>query len=195
LFYQFVDYDSAIAIIYEGGYGTEYLPSETRDDCLCAADVHFLFTWPTDADGWVHGQLVWIWDVRQFITGTPDATGQWKYQVVWNWDQLSARFGFDLPVVFDQVRFKFYNNPDVGEPIRHLIQISVYGVSPTGYTSETYDTDDFAHSEWHQIIWNLPEPLTSGHLEGAIKVTMYRYSPVNDFQRIWFDDFGFYKKP
>lgn len=33
LFFQFVDYESAIAILYEGGYETEYLPSETRDDC------------------------------------------------------------------------------------------------------------------------------------------------------------------
>lgn len=35
LFYQFVDYDSATAIIYEGGADGDYLPAETRDDCTC----------------------------------------------------------------------------------------------------------------------------------------------------------------
>lgn len=35
LFYQFVDYESAISIIYEGGAFGEYLPVETREDCGC----------------------------------------------------------------------------------------------------------------------------------------------------------------
>lgn len=35
LFYQFVDYSSATAAIYEGGYNEDYLPAETRDDCTC----------------------------------------------------------------------------------------------------------------------------------------------------------------
>jgi hypothetical protein len=35
LFYQFVDYDSATAIIYEGGANEEYLSAETRQDCGC----------------------------------------------------------------------------------------------------------------------------------------------------------------
>lgn len=37
LAFSHVDYESATAIIYEGGFGTEYLPTETRDDCVCAA--------------------------------------------------------------------------------------------------------------------------------------------------------------
>lgn len=35
LFYQFVDYDSATAIIHEGGANGEYLPEETDDSCTC----------------------------------------------------------------------------------------------------------------------------------------------------------------
>jgi hypothetical protein len=39
LFYQFIPYDSAMAIIYEGGHGSDFLPSETRDDCVCEEEV------------------------------------------------------------------------------------------------------------------------------------------------------------
>lgn len=36
LLYNFIDYDSSVAILYEGGDGdTVYLESETRDDCTC----------------------------------------------------------------------------------------------------------------------------------------------------------------
>ena len=34
-FYNFIDYDSALAILYEGGDGTTFLEAETRDDCGC----------------------------------------------------------------------------------------------------------------------------------------------------------------
>lgn len=39
LFYQFIPYESALATIYEGGIGTEYLPTETRDDCFCEEEL------------------------------------------------------------------------------------------------------------------------------------------------------------
>lgn len=34
-FYQFLDYATAEAIVFEGGHDGEYLPTETRDDCTC----------------------------------------------------------------------------------------------------------------------------------------------------------------
>lgn len=34
-FYQFLDYATAEAIVYEGGHDSEYLPADTRDDCDC----------------------------------------------------------------------------------------------------------------------------------------------------------------
>lgn len=39
LFYQFIDYASARAIIYEGGYGSSFLPTETSEDCGCETRV------------------------------------------------------------------------------------------------------------------------------------------------------------
>ena len=38
LFYQFIDYDSALSIIYEGGYAGDFLPSETSDSCVCICE-------------------------------------------------------------------------------------------------------------------------------------------------------------
>lgn len=41
-FFSLIDYDSAQAIIYEGGYNGEYLPTETKDDCSdCGYDQLF----------------------------------------------------------------------------------------------------------------------------------------------------------
>lgn len=40
LFYKYVPYESATAIIYEGGYDGEYLPADTKDDCAtCGYDL------------------------------------------------------------------------------------------------------------------------------------------------------------
>jgi hypothetical protein len=39
LFYQFIQYDDAMAIIYDGGFSDEYLPSETNSDCSCLTIV------------------------------------------------------------------------------------------------------------------------------------------------------------
>jgi hypothetical protein len=38
LFYQFIPYESAMSIIYEGGHDSEFLPTETRDDCFCMTE-------------------------------------------------------------------------------------------------------------------------------------------------------------
>lgn len=51
LFYQFVDYDSAIAIIHEGGIEGDYLPTETRDDCGdCPTIYDFSPTWDFEVE-------------------------------------------------------------------------------------------------------------------------------------------------
>lgn len=42
LFYQFIPYENAIAIIYEGGVEGDYLPAETRDDCTCLPGEYYL---------------------------------------------------------------------------------------------------------------------------------------------------------
>lgn len=59
LFYQFIDYDSATAIIYEGGLGTEYLPADKKDDCVTCDYEQYL-------DGDLYFELLYgtntVWD-------------------------------------------------------------------------------------------------------------------------------------
>lgn len=55
-FFQHIDYDTASAIIHEGGYDGEYLESETREDCTACEfpynfDISYDFT--SSAMGWV----------------------------------------------------------------------------------------------------------------------------------------------
>ncbi|GAH19703.1 unnamed protein product, partial [marine sediment metagenome] len=58
LFYSLIPYNSAMAIIYEGGHDSEFLSSETREDCVCEEEepgeyyLEALFTSDID-DPWV----------------------------------------------------------------------------------------------------------------------------------------------
>jgi hypothetical protein len=195
LFYQWVDYASAMAIVYEGGYGSEYLPTETRDDCLCVGESRFIFQWPTDVDGWVQNSLNMTWDVGQFVTCTPNTTGAWRTQEFWPWTSLATRFSFSLPISYDQVRFKFNNHSDEGAALRQLFQFYIRGEGDEAVLSPVYDTDDFTDDEWHEIIWNFDDIYYSGvGANQAITFRMYRYGPATEFRRLWLDDFGLYLK-
>jgi hypothetical protein len=50
LFYRWVPYDTAMAIIHEGGHDGEFLPAETRDDCVCDEEIEFIENWQWNAD-------------------------------------------------------------------------------------------------------------------------------------------------
>jgi hypothetical protein len=87
LFYQYVDYDSAMSIIHDGGITGDYLPTETRDDCYCGPELEDGQlvknpSWVNNADYW---DLVdWTWgagtgDHLGTLGGTPDATEQTDY--------------------------------------------------------------------------------------------------------------------
>lgn len=55
LFYSLVDYDSAQAIIYEGGDGETFLDDSIKTDCECDALGEYAFTFDFDAStqGWI----------------------------------------------------------------------------------------------------------------------------------------------
>ncbi|GAG85928.1 unnamed protein product, partial [marine sediment metagenome] len=87
LFYQWVPYDSAMAIIHEGGVEGDYLPSDTRDDCYCGPELEEGQlvknpSWVGDTDYW---ELVdWTWsagsgDHLGVLTGSTDETEQTDY--------------------------------------------------------------------------------------------------------------------
>lgn len=59
LFFSAVAYDNVTAIIYEGGYESEYLPPDLRDDCGACG-----FEQQSDSDVYVHGVygVDWAYD-------------------------------------------------------------------------------------------------------------------------------------
>lgn len=54
LFYQFIAYDTAMAVMLEGGYEGEYLPAELLDTCDC--ECYHLVESPEDAANTVNAQ-------------------------------------------------------------------------------------------------------------------------------------------
>jgi hypothetical protein len=53
LFYRWVPYDTAMAIIHDGGHDGEYLPAETREDCVCEeeeAEYQEVWHWESDIE-------------------------------------------------------------------------------------------------------------------------------------------------
>jgi len=194
LFYQFVDYESAVAILYEGGYGAEFLPSETRDDCTCEAFQNYIFTFPTDLDGWVSGALNITWDAGEYITLVPDSTGPWRDCHTWVWTALATRFSFSLPIFYDQLRFRFYFHPGSGSMGTWEFYFIVYGKDDETRTSPMYNTGGYADSEWHEIIWNMASICESGTTNKHIKIRVRRTQPASAGQRLWLDDVGLYSK-
>lgn len=75
LFFQHVDYDSATAIIHQGGVEGDYLPSETRDDCVCE-DLE---------EGQLISNPTWL-----------EGTSAWTFGGDWSW---TAGFGDHLGVM------------------------------------------------------------------------------------------------
>lgn len=190
LFYQFVDYSSALAIIYEGGYNDEYLPSEVDDSCGCEVFSHFVFEWPTDLDGFNGVQIITEWDAGEYIKMTAANHDEWKTDVYYTWAEIATRFSLSLPIDFDQLRFKFYNHPGTGSPHRNLFHWKI--MSSTGFAeSGTFDTDDYADEEWHSIIINWPTVYTSNG-GNCIYLWMFTYGHVDDNQRVLFDNLGLY---
>jgi hypothetical protein len=190
LFYQFVDYESAVAIIYEGGYGTEYLPTETKDDCGCEVTANYIFEWDSDVDGWIGYNILTTWNVGGWIECTNASHGQWKYDNHWYWEDIETRFGLTLPIAYNQVRFKFQNNDGGGTANRYLWKFYIMNGVESLITDE-YDSDDYSVNEWHEIIFNWPETLVASINVVSIRIRMYTYNHAGS-ERIWFDDFGVY---
>ena len=195
LFYQFVDYDSAIAILYEGGYETEYLPSETRDDCNCAAFENFVFTWDSNVDGWISGGgIIWEWNAGGWLECRNANDHVYQSRETHRWTELATKFSFDLPIFYDQVRFRFQNDSGSGSAVRFLFTFGISDSEDVRELSQEWDTNDFSADEWHDIVWNLSEIFESGVNEHAIYMKMYMYAAPSQGQRLWLDDFGVYLK-
>lgn len=194
LFYQWIDYDAAIAILYEGGYDTEYLPTEMRDDCLCVGEAHFSFTWEADVENWNSGNLIYEWNAGKFLECRNANDHVWQSRENNRWTELETRFGFTLPINYDQVRFRFMNSSGSGSAIRWLFHFGINDVDDIRELSGEWDTDDYSADVWHEIIWTLSDMFQSGEDNHAIYMKMYMYAAPAQGQRLLLDDFGLYLK-
>jgi hypothetical protein len=63
LFYKLIPYNSAMAIVYEGGHDSEFLSAETRSDCECdpvRRDYSPLFVFQSALEeAWTSGEAYW----------------------------------------------------------------------------------------------------------------------------------------
>lgn len=191
LFYQWIDYEAATAIIYEGGWNDEYLPTEKRSDCDCESFGHFEFTFDADADGFVPPPLPSYTPNHIFIS--PSSSAQWQAGRWWTWDALETRFSLSLPITVDQLKVNIWLNGSYPAQ-RFLWQFRIYGTSETVQISPEYDSDDFADNEWVEQVWNFDTPIISGDTEKAIYIRVYRF--INQSGSwIGFDDLGVYLRP
>ena len=195
LFYQFVDYDSAIAILYEGGYGSDYLPSETSDTCECAAGELFEFTWDEDADGW-SGTIPVIceWNAGGWIECRRQNDNVWGSASFWNWGDLEDRFEFTGPLDYDQLRFSFYNYLGSGSSCRFKFYFRVSDIDEVVWTSPIIDTNDYSNSAWHDIIFNMDQVYETGINHYAFTMSMFMYCAPYQGQRLYIDNFGLFLK-
>lgn len=76
-----IDYDSATAIIYEGGANGEYLPTETRTDCDCTEPTLFTISFASTVESWTQFDCNMIWesDFGGSLRAIPGATSTWRW--------------------------------------------------------------------------------------------------------------------
>ena len=88
LFYQLINYENVKAILYEGGYDGDYLPTETKDDCW-DCDLEQLFPGDVYITIRYGGDLAWVeefeyWQIR---SSNPAACQESQ---VWFWEDAEA---------------------------------------------------------------------------------------------------------
>lgn len=194
LFYQFVDYDAAVAIIFEGGYEGEYLPTETSDACMCEVYEDFLFTWPDDIDGWDPWNVIFEWNAGGWLELRRSHDGSWGTTSVWNWGDLEERFEFEGPIEYDQIRFKFYNHIGSGTAVNWKLKFRIYDIDEIYWESPEIDTTEWSDSEWHNVIFNMDRVYESGVNHDFCVTWMFMNRAPSQGQRLYMDNWGLYKK-
>lgn len=189
-FFSQIDYESATAIIYEGGYESEYLPADTRDDCECVIPGMFAYTFvDPDKQGWnmdtgtstafVLGGLAYNMATDQVeVLESTSETG----------NSLASRFSISTPVTINYLRFRFRfhtNGQTMGTWYFHL---RVIDQDSTVVQSAQYHTSGYAEDEWHEIEWYLGQDVELRHSTACFGGRWRRYQSAAGGQRIILDD-------
>jgi hypothetical protein len=184
LFYQVIPYESALAIIYEGGHEEEYLPAETRDDCDCAPpEEHIaIFTMTGELeDAWLGGDPTAPWDSLgggSIIINPAQATNEMTVESIRAHMSLGTEAGDKIFI--SKIELTWRCSIDTG-----LARITVWG--DDSYTQNIDFGPDTAHI-WHDGLetW-LEEPFECSH-----PLTVFRVSRLASFNAVWFDNIKIY---
>lgn len=123
LFYQWIPYGSAIAIIHEGGHEDEYLPSETRDDCDCPDLYDFTPEWNFTSEiesPWHHGG---IWHVNCNGCAMRNDSAFWLHT---DTDEIRTHLGLASAGTLDlhRIEWTWRRSTSTGTHWMELLQIS-----------------------------------------------------------------------
>jgi hypothetical protein len=78
LLYSHIPYDSALAVLYNGGANGEYLPAQTSDDCDCdTGGDSILFTFDSNNESWDIGNGFAYDSNRDLMSGQISSGDRW----------------------------------------------------------------------------------------------------------------------
>lgn len=157
LFYQFVPYDNALAVMYEGGHDGEYLEAVKRLDCDCEFDALFeyLFVSP-DKENWT-GSTRWVGSDLEFTASSSGIDAG-----VFSNDgpvALGVRFGISVPIVVNYVNFDFQFH--VGTPPARYQYFYLRLLEEGGGSADSqiiYRTD-YTDNQWYNMSWDVGRDL------------------------------------
>lgn len=192
LFFQFSDYDSATAILYEGGYEQEYLPPDIRDDCECAIPDLFLFEpFNPDYEGLDYANGFgkdWVGDNASFnmITDQNEVDG-WTTETG---DEIATRFGLSTPIVVNRLtaRFKIHSN---GASVAGFYWgFDIVAEGDVAHHSGQFTEAVYTKDVWHEIEWEIGYDVTLRQLSICWGIFARRFQPWNLGQRLVFEWVG-----
>jgi len=152
LWYSFVPYESALAILYEGGHDGEFLPAELRDDCLCEEDSQFAFRWDEDIEGWQPGgQMNQVWsETYEGLEGIGNATG-WMQGGNQTVPLIDARFSTGTPIYVRRIKYRVRFDLNGQDPISLYSRIEIQDKFFEWHTTEHIGSIAEGWDQWIEV--------------------------------------------
>jgi hypothetical protein len=173
LFYTLIDYDSAAAILYEGGDGTTYLEAETRDDCDCEQIGEFLYYTDFETgtfEGWEHdaGPVIenGLGRNNSYAVKLGYAGGDYIYHTVITLLQAVGESpGAGDKIILHRIKFSYKMNSCYGQKLR------VRCMHDTGGEDNDFDCVT-SYGDEEEIIFSPP-------LESTFNMEMIKFDSIN----------------
>jgi len=193
LFYSIPDYESAQAIIYEGGADGKFLPSELRDDCSCELPSMLTFTFDSDLQSWASsGFYGFAWNASlQAAQGIANTNATWRSAQVAG-SVFYTLSGLSSPQYIRKVRYRVRldTNGDPQKDCQFKVRIRD-GTGAYYYGPEHDDSDVGWDSGWVEFIDDVGfDCLVHTTDSQAIGIMHYHADTGWTNQRLVWDDFA-----